>query len=208
MAGQTARNPRSLQGHAHRRLHAVAKIALVMSALVLPGRSFAESDPSAHSDLPTAVGFGAELGSTPFLAPAAAMAAVADMRLSDTLRGAAAVELWAKRGTGLRDAVGAAAAVVELAAGVRAEVAAPRLYTGLAVGVFATAARWIGGAYAAGSSFGAGGISLTLFHPIPVLRGKPRLTLRPGLSAFFSIGPNGFCTVPDLLPSLAVRAMW
>ena len=36
----------------------------------------------------------------------------------------------------------------------------------------------------------------------------PRLTVRAGLSAFFSIGPNAFCTVPDLLPSLAVRALW
>jgi hypothetical protein len=131
-----------------------AVAALVAIAFIAPPACSADAGDDSHAG----VRLGVEVGTAPFLAPAATFAAVADLGQSGAVHAAAALELWAKRGAGLRTTAGAAVPVVELAAGVKAEVAA--------------------------------------------------LTVRPGLSAFFSVGSNGFCAVPDLLPSVAVRAMW
>lgn len=166
--------------------------------------------PSAHAEQPAtdrAVRLGVEVGSKPFLAAAGGVAAVAEAPLTSRFHGAAALDVWTLSAAGAT-AGGSTRLITEAVVGIRLEAAAPRAFTGVGLGIHAVTAAWTGGTFRSGSSFGAGFLSAELFHPITLLKGATRLTILPGLSAYFSLGPGGISRVPDILPALRLRVVW
>jgi hypothetical protein len=151
--------------------------------------------------------FGVEAGSKPFLAAAGGVAAVADVPINSWLEGAVVLDVWTVSAAGTT-ADGATRRMTELVLGVRLEAAAHDAHTGIGLGVHGVAAAWTDRAFRNGSPLGAGFLSAEIFHPFTVVAGPPALTLLPGLSAYFSLGPGGVSGVPDILPSLRLRLLW
>ncbi|MFP4483634.1 MAG: hypothetical protein ACLFO1_02140 [Spirochaetaceae bacterium] len=153
------------------------------------------------------VRYGVEVGSKPFLAAAGGVAVVTEAPVTERVRGAAALDLWtvsAAGGTGS----GTTRRMTEAVVGLRAEASMPGAFTGIGLGVHAVTAAWTDGTFRAGSPFGAGFLSAEIFHPISLLTAPTELTILPGLSAYFSLGPGGISWVPDILPALRLRAVW
>lgn len=174
-----------------------------------PLRAPAQTDTAPDgADTPGTPRFGAELTTKPFLAPAAGVGAVAEQPLRSALTGALILEVSALRTRGPVDDAGEPRALFELSAGLRAEIAWRRVYTGVGIGLQGVLGRWIGGSYRSGSSFSAGAVQTDVFHPFTIPGAAVDLTLSPGIAASFSVGPQGFAFVPDLLPIGRVRLTW
>jgi hypothetical protein len=177
-------------------------LVAALFALGVPAGAVAQS--VHHADLR----LGTELSTKPFFVAAGGIGAVAEVPLGGRLRASVVLDVWATAAPGPRTEGGDPTATTELASGVKLELAAPRYFVGVGLGVHGMLARWAGGAYEPGSSFGAGLLSAELFHPIVVLEQPFALSLIPGLSGWFSFGPNGLSTAPDLLPIIRLRALW
>jgi hypothetical protein len=153
------------------------------------------------------VRLGVEVGSKPFLAAAGGVAAVVEAPVTSRLDGAAALDVWTLSAAGATTG-GDTRRLTEAVVGIRMEVSLPRAFTGVGLGIHAVTAAWTDGTFRSGSAFGAGFLSAELFHPITLLERATRLTILPGLSAYFSLGPGGISWVPDILPALRLRAVW
>ena len=151
---------------------------------------------------------GMEMGTKPFFAPSGGVGAVAERPLTEESRAAAVFEFWVVGAKGGVDSSGEPTRTYELAAGLRLELAVPRFYTGLGVGIHGVVGRWQDGHADESSLLESGMVSLELFHPLTVLHNPCKVILLPALSAYFSFGPTGFSSTPDLLPTARVRAIW
>jgi len=183
------------------RVFAVGRALLLAAATALPALTAGAEPVDDSRGLRAAV----EVSSTPLVTPGVTAGALAVVPLGRSLEGALGARMSTVTSGGSVGSDGVHGRVTEVFAGITAEVVMPRLRTGVQIGLLGRLAAFRDGTMVPNSALSAGIMSAGLVHPFSVSIGTALLTVLPGVTAWFSIGPAGVSPRPDLLPILRLR---